>query len=188
MRRRDVIALPLVALACNRSERTVIAVAPKGINSIFWQAVAAGARQAGQEHDIDIVWNGPPQETEYARQIQIVESMINRGVDAIAISPSDQTALVGVVEKAMSMGIPVAVFDSGIDTENYVSFVATDNGAAGRMAAAKLNELVGGAGDVAMVMHVPGSASTSKREIGFDAAVKDEFSSLNIIKKYWNLI
>ena len=103
MRRRDVIALPLVALACNRSERTVIAVAPKGINSIFWQAVEAGARQAGQENDIDIVWNGPPQETEYARQIQIVESMINRGVDAIAISPSDQTALVGVVEKAMSM-------------------------------------------------------------------------------------
>ena len=185
MKRRDVLALPLAALGCNRSDRTVIGVAPKGINSIFWQAVEAGARQAAEEADIDILWNGPPQETEYARQIQIVESMINRGVDAIAISPSDQNALVGVVEKAMSMGIPVAVFDSGINTENYVSFVATDNEAAGRMGCAKVSQLVGGSGDVAMVMHVPGSASTSKREIGFEAAVAEEFTGLNIVNKQY---
>ena len=115
-----------LSLACNRSTKTVIGVAPKAVNSIFWQSVYAGVITAGRQYDVEILWNGPPQETEYARQIQIVESMINQQVAGIVISPSDKTALVSVVERAAAAGIPVTVFDSGINTDKYVSFVVTD--------------------------------------------------------------
>ena len=175
-------ALPL---ACNRSERTVIGVAPKGVDSIFWQSVYAGAQAAGRRYDVEILWNGPSRETEYARQIQIIESMINQRVAGIAISPSDRTALVGVVEKAASAGIPVTVFDSGIDTDNYLTFVATDNEAAGVKAAETVNELLGGEGQVALVKHVPGSASTGRREIGFETALKERFTGLQIVNQQY---
>ena len=188
MRRRDALrALGGLgwAFSCNRSDRTVIGVAPKGTSSIFWQAVHAGVIAAGEEYDVDILWNGPPQETEYARQIQIVESMINRRVDGIVLSPSESTALVGVVERAGELGIPVTVFDSGIDTDNYVCFVATDNVGAGRLAAETLNDMLGGKGKIAMVKHVPGSASTGNREIGFHAALEEEYTGLEIVNEQY---
>jgi len=177
--------VPALSLSCSRSKQTVIGVAPKGVNSIFWQLVQAGALAAGRQYDVEILWNGPPQETEYARQIQIIESMINQRVAGIAISPSDQTALVGVIERAAAVGIPVTVFDSGIDTDNYVSFVATDNHAAGVLAAETVNELLGGEGKIALVKHVPGSDSTSRREIGFEAALKEKFTGLQIVSQQY---
>ena len=188
MRRRDVLrALGGLgwASACKRSERTVIGVAPKGTSSIFWQSVHAGGIAAGEKYDVDGLWNGPPQETEYARQIQIVESMINRRVDGIVLSPSESTALVGVVERAAELGIPVTVFDSGIDTDNYVCFVATDNAGAGRLAAETLNAMLGGKGRLGMVKHVPGSASTGNREIGFHAALEEEYTGLEIVNEQY---
>ena len=47
-----------------------------------------------------IVWNGPPNETDIATEMQIVETMINRQVDAIALAPSDRSAFKIVVERA----------------------------------------------------------------------------------------
>ncbi len=172
-----------LSLACNRSTKTVIGVAPKAVNSIFWQSVYAGVVVAGRKYDVEILWNGPSQETEYARQIQIVESMINQRVAGIVISPSDKTALVSVVERAAAAGIPVTVFDSGIDTDNYVSFVVTDNYAAGVTAAETLSDLLGGEGNIAMVKHIPGSDSTVNRERGFEDALRDKFTGLKIVNQ-----
>ena len=172
-----------LSTSCNRSTKIIIGVSPKGVNSIFWQSVHAGVMAAGRKYDVEILWNGPPRETEYARQIQIVESMINQRVSGIAISPSDQTALVGVVERASAAGIPVTVFDSGIDTDNYVSFVATDNYTAGKTAAEILSDLLSGKGNIAVVKHIPGSDSTMKRERGFEDALKDKFTGVKIVNQ-----
>ena len=174
-----------LSLACNRSTKTVIGVAPKAVNSIFWQSVYAGVMTAGREHDVEILWNGPPQETDYARQIQIVESMINQHVAGIVISPSDQTALVNVVERATAAGIPVTVFDSGVNTDKYVSFVVTDNYAAGVKAAETLSGLLGGEGNIAMVKHITGSDSTMNRERGFEEALRDKFPGLKIVNQQY---
>ena len=76
------------------------------------------------------------------RQIEIVDSMVTRHVDALAISATDRTALIAPVKRAMQAGIPVTVFDSGLDVKGYVTFVATDNYGAGQTAARKLAELI----------------------------------------------
>jgi len=172
---------------CSSSGRPVIGVAPKGTSSIFWQSVRAGALAAGDEFDVEILWNGPPQETEYARQIQIVDSMINRRVDGIVLSPAESTALVGVVERADELGIPLTIFDSGIATERYVSYVATDNTAAGALAADTLSELLAGQGEIAMIQHVAGSDSTERRERGFESALETDHPGLNIVARQFCL-
>ena len=143
------------------SRKKIIGVAPKGTASVFWGTVHAGVIAAGRDFDVDILWNGPARDTDFARQIQIVDAMINRRVDAIVLGPTEKTGLVRVVERAMDAGIPVTIIDSGIETDNYVSYIATDNTAAGRMAADTLAKLLAGEGRVGLVSHVRGSASTT---------------------------
>ena len=70
---------------------------------------------------------GPHSETEYGRQMQIVDSMIARRVDGMAVAAAERKALVQSIDRAASLGIPVTVFDSGVDTTNYLTFIATDN-------------------------------------------------------------
>jgi ribose transport system substrate-binding protein len=188
MRRRDFVSLCAVSLtpaACSRSGRRVIGVAPKGTSSIFWQSVRAGVDAAGRDFDVEILWNGPPNETDYARQIQIVEAMINRGVSGIVLSPTQSTALVAVVERAAELGIPVTIFDSGIETDRYVSYVATNNHAAGGLGAETVAGLLGGKGPVAMVRHAPGSDSTDNRERGFQEKLGQDFPGIQIVAEQY---
>jgi ribose transport system substrate-binding protein len=136
---------------------------------------------------VDIQWNGPATETEYTKQIEIVENFITRRVDGIVLAPTERVALVGVIERAQREGIPVTIFDSGVNTENYVSFVATDNYAGGQTAARRLAQLLGGKGKVAVIAVVPGSASTSERERGFQETVQQEFPGIQIVAMQYGM-
>ena len=182
MNRREFLPLAAGALAaCNRSRKKVIAVIPKGSAHIFWQSVHAGAVKAAREHDLEIIWNGPPQETDFNQQIQIVDAMINRGVDGIVLAPIDKKSMVGVVERAAKEKIPVVIFDSGIDTEQFVSQVATDNYHAGELGADRVAKILDGHGKVAMVMVQPGGASTMAREQGFQDRVAKVYPEIKIV-------
>ncbi|HEX2488435.1 MAG TPA: substrate-binding domain-containing protein, partial [Blastocatellia bacterium] len=157
-------AAPLVS-ACNgaggaKSSQKTIAVIPKGVSHTFWLTVKAGAEAAGKDLNVKIVWNGPRQETDYTGQMNIVEDMINQRVDGIVLAPSHGTSLVNIVERAQRDGIPVTIFDSGISTENYVSYVSTDNRKGGVVAAKRMGEKLGGKGKVAILGVKKGSVST----------------------------
>src|SRR5438309_10387238 len=121
------LSLALVVPACRRRERPLYAVIPKGQANAFWQTVHAGAAAEAKEAGVDIDWNGPALETDYTRQITIMDDFINRHVDGIVLAPNDRKALVPAIERAKRASIPLTVVDSGADTEDYVSFVATDN-------------------------------------------------------------
>ena len=182
------LALALIAGAgCNRSRRKTIAVVPKGTSHIFWLSVQAGALAAGKAFDVDILWNGPATETEYDRQVQILDSMIARRVDGIAVAAAERKALVNVVERATKAGIPVTVFDSGLDCDCYMTFLATNNYEAGQIGARTLAGLLDGKGPIAMLMHAPGSASTMDRERGFEDAIKAEFPGMKIVASQFGM-
>lgn len=160
---------------------------PKAVAHIFWQSVHAGAVAAGREADVEIEWKGPPTETDFSRQIEIVDSMINSRVDGIVLAPTEETSLVSVVERAAREGIPVAIFDSGIKTDEYVSFVATNNFDAGVLAARELGRITGGQGTVAMVKMVPNSNSTMERERGFEETIAKELPGIQkVAEQYCN--
>lgn len=172
---------------CSRQGKLIIGVVPKGQAHIFWQTVHAGAVAAAREAGAEVRWNGPAVETEFSRQVQIVDSMINGRVSAIVLAPTDRVALVSVVERAAREKIPVTIFDSAIDTENYVSFVATNNYAAGQMAARRIGQILNGRGTVAMLMNMPGSASTLEREKGFEDALSKEFPQIQIAARQFGM-
>lgn len=181
------LALLVLLMGCARQNKLVIGVVPKGQAHIFWQTVHAGAAAAAQELGVEIRWNGPAMENEFARQVQIVESMINGRVNGIVLAPTDQMALVSVVERAAREKIPVSIFDSAISTDNYVSFVATNNYGGGQMGARRVGALLGGRGSVAMLMNMPGSASTLERERGFEDTLAKEFPAIKIVARQFGM-
>ncbi len=173
--------------SCNQSKKRLIGVVPKATSHVFWVAVEKGAKAAAKEFQVDIEWNGAPSETEYARQIQIVDSMINRRVDGLAVAATERRALVASVDRAMKQGIPVTIFDSGIEGENYTSYVATNNYEGGQLGARALAKLIGGKGEVGIILHAPGSASTMDRERGFTDVIEKEFPEIKIVATQYGM-
>jgi ribose transport system substrate-binding protein len=173
----------LLTPGCRRQEagKKVIAVIPKGVSHFFWQTIHAGAEAAGKELNVEIMWKGPAQETDYSGQINIVEDAINRRVDGIVLAPSHGDALVPIVERAQKEGIPVTIFDSGINTENYASYVATDNRKGGVVAAERLAEKLGGKGKIAILGVKAGSVSTDQREQGFKETIEKKYPGIQIV-------
>ena len=155
----------------NEDESLTIAVIPKGTIHEFWKSVHAGADMAGQELGVDILWKGPLKEDDREAQISVVENIITRGVDGIVLAPLDDTALRRPVDEAMRNRIPVVIFDSGLQGDNYVSYVATDNFKAGQLAGKYMAKLLDGKGSVAVLRYAEGSDSTTKREDGFLDAI-----------------
>jgi ribose transport system substrate-binding protein len=170
--------LVLCLTGCSRRQprsedkRLTIAVIPKGTIHEFWKTVHAGAEKAGQELNVDIIWKGALKEDDREAQISVVENIITRAVDGIVLAPLDDIALRGPVDQAMRSGIPVVIFDSGLQGENYVSYVATNNFKGGQLAGRHMAELLNGKGKVVVLRYLEGSDSTTKREDGFLDAIK----------------
>jgi len=164
-----------------------IAVIPKATTHIFWQSVRAGAAKAAEEAGVKIYWNGPERESDREKQIQIIEDFIVQRVSGVVLAPLDSKALVPSVEKLAARGIPCVIMDSGIATDQRVSFVATDNYKGGVLAARRMGKILDGHGKVIVLKYMPGSASTTNRENGFIDTIEKEFAGIEIIdSKYGN--
>jgi ribose transport system substrate-binding protein len=177
----------LLLTACNRQTKRQIAVIPKGTAHVFWQTVHAGANAAGQEFHVEILWNGPPAETDYSRQIEIMDSMIARHVSGIALAATDRNALDASIDRAARQKIPVTVFDSGVASTAFQTFVATDNFAGGQAAARKLAELIGGKGKIGLIANAPGSVSTMDREAGFKDVIQKLYPRIKIVAEQFSM-
>jgi len=171
----------LAAPGCRRETRRVIGVIPQGRSHLFWQSIHAGAVAAARETGVEVLWNAPTSETDYSGQLQVMEAMINRRVGAIAVSPIDKKIMVGVVERATREGIPVIIYDTGIDTEQYVCRVGTDNYAGGQLAAERMGQILKGKGEVLLVKCQPGAASTLAREQGFEDTLAKKYPGIRIV-------
>jgi ribose transport system substrate-binding protein len=152
--------------------RLKIAVIPKGTTHEFWKSVHAGAVKAAKEVDVDIVWKGPLKEDDLKAQVDVVSTFVAQGVNGIVLAPLNDTALRGPVKQAVAAKIPVVVFDSDLQGDDHVSFVATDNVAAGRIAGDYVAKLLSDKGNLVVMRYQEGSASTQNREKGFLDAVK----------------
>lgn len=172
------VVLLLLTAACKSGGGTsapgalTIAVVPKGTSHVFWQSIHAGAAKAAKELGVAIVWRGPLREDDRESQISEIERFVTSGVSGIVLAPLDEAALAQPVADARRNNIPVVVIDSGLKGSDYVSFVATDNRLAGRLAAEHLATLLHDNGRVVLLRYAEGSDSTLQREAGFLDAIK----------------
>lgn len=158
-----------------KTESLRIAVIPKGTSHEFWKSVHFGAQKAADElGNIEIIWRGPVVESDTGSQIEVVKNMITMQVDGIVLAPNQKGGLVDAVEESIGEGIPVVIFDSGLDDgPEIVSYVATDNYKGGQMAAKQMATAIGEKGNVILLRYIAGSESTEQREQGFLDGLKD---------------
>jgi ribose transport system substrate-binding protein len=158
-----------------------IGVIPKETQSVYWEGVRQGALKAGAEENYEILWNGPEIETDCERQIQIVEDMLAQKVAGIVLAPSNRKALVPAVEKTSASKVPCVIVDSGVETDKYLSYMATDNYKGGVLAAQRIGEILAGKGKILVVAWTPNSASTDARLQGFRETLAKEFPGIEIV-------
>ncbi|MHC4171592.1 MAG: ABC transporter substrate-binding protein [Planctomycetota bacterium] len=181
-------AVIFIAIGCRRKEESEgkyrIAVIPKGTTHVFWKSIHAGAVKAEQELkqlSVEVIWKGPLKEDDREEQIKVMEGFITAGVSGIVLAPLDDAALRMPVRDAVNNGIPVVIIDSGLKSEDYVSFVATDNYIGGRKGGEHLAKILGGKGKVIMLRCQEGSASTMNREQGFLDVLKEKYQKIEVV-------
>jgi ribose transport system substrate-binding protein len=180
--------LSLVA-ACtktNGKKKFTIAVIPKGTTHEFWKSIHAGSNKAASEltaqgTDVEVIWKGPLREDDREQQIQVVEGFAAQGVSGIVLAPLDNRALVRPVSEASRAGVPTVIIDSGLESNDFVSFVATDNRKGGTLAADRMGQLLNGKGKVLVLRYAEGSASTTEREEGFISEIKQKFPDIELV-------
>ena len=153
-------------------QKLTVAVIPKSTGGEFWETVERGARDAGKDLGVNVKWEGPLAETEMAEQNKIIENMVNLGVDGMALAPLNNRAMRKPVENVVEAGIPVVIFDSAIDGDAHVSYVATNNEAGGVLAAEEMAKMLGDKKRVFVLRYIQGTASTEQRAKGFIKAIK----------------
>ena len=164
-----------------------IALIMKSLANEFFMTMEKGARdhQAAHAADYDLIVNGIKDELDVPKQVELVEQMIARGVDAIVVTPTESKALAPVCKRAVDAGIVVVNIDNKFDADvltdikTAIPFVGPDNrkGAkkVGDYLASKLKE-----GDpVAIIEGVPTAFNAQQRKQGFVDAI--EAAKLNIV-------
>jgi ribose transport system substrate-binding protein len=149
--------------------KITLVMIPKDTQATFWNQVRSGAERAAKEYDVELIWKGPATGNDRSEQKKVVQQYIGEEVDGILLAPTDSVALAPDVHTASAKGIPVLIFDSAVDGkvgEDFISLVATDNEAAGRLGGKHLMELVGKGAKTILFRHMEGHASTGAREKG----------------------
>ena len=106
-----------------------IAMMPKSKGNAYFIACRKGAEEAAKELGIDLIWDGPT-DTDPAKQNEVVEAWITRGVDVIAVAVENRVGISSVLRKARERGIKVITWDADAepDARDFLVNQATPEG------------------------------------------------------------
>jgi ABC-type sugar transport system substrate-binding protein len=146
-------------------KKITIGVMPKLVGIPFFNAFEKGAREAGKELGVEVVYDGPVT-ADTAKQVAIVESWIARKFDAIVVAPNDPEAIAPVLKKARQRGIRVLAADSDTDPEDREFFVSQATPDA--IAKALVEAMVRGIGPEGKFIILTGSLTAANQNIWMD--------------------
>jgi len=151
-------------------------------NDDFQKAIATSIQQAVEKSGNKFLLVTAGDETGVSIQVNQLEDLIAKKVDAIVLNPMDGKSVVPVLKKAQAAKIPVIVVDSSVEKGNealYVTYVGTDNFNAGKVAGQRMVKELGGQGGVLIVRGANGSSAGDQRVDGFKAGI--EGSGLKVV-------
>ena len=102
--------------------RPLVAMMPKAKGDPYFVSCRAGAEEAARELGVDLIWDGPTG-LDAARQNEMVENWITRGVDVIAVAVENRGGISNVLRKARERGIKVLTWDADAEADARDYFV-----------------------------------------------------------------
>ncbi len=153
----------------------------KGFQHQFWQAVKAGAQDAAKADGVKITFEGPETEAMVDKQIDMLAAALAKKPQGLGFAALDSKAAIPLLKKAQEAKIPVIAFDSGVDSDIPLATCTTDNLKAAGVAADHMAELIGGEGEVAVVVHDQTSKTGQDRRDGFVNEMKAKHPKITIV-------
>jgi ribose transport system substrate-binding protein len=175
---------PLSSPSPERRKLT-IAWIPKALDNPVFEVGRLGAFQKASELsadgpvEVEILYVGSVA-SDAAEQVRVLEDVIARRVDGVAISCNDPTALIDPINRAVEAGIPVMTWDADSPQSQRFTYYGLDNIAAGKAAADLLVKAMGPSGKVAILTGVPGAFNLEERIRGFRQGI-DRYSEIEIV-------
>ncbi|BBI31524.1 ABC transporter substrate-binding protein [Cohnella abietis] len=163
------------------SEKLYIPIICKGFQHQFWQSVKIGAEKAASEFGAEISFEGPETEEQVDKQLEMLQAALGKKPSAIGFAALDSKASIPLLQQAKDKNIPIIAFDSGVDSDIPVTTASTDNKKAAALAADKMAELIGGKGEIAMVVHDQTSRTGVDRRDGFKEQIESKYPEIKIV-------
>src|SRR5712691_7551925 len=163
MKNRHALILAIAALSasCNRggpaatAGKPTVALVLKTLNHPYFVDMRRGAQEAADRLGVTLQVQAADREIDVEKQMQIVENVIQTGIQALCITPSGSREIVPALVKARDAKVPVIVIDTRVDAKAAAAagvrtetFVGSDNYEGGKMAGEYLAKITGGAGRV----------------------------------------
>jgi ribose transport system substrate-binding protein len=164
--------LALTLVGSGYAEKVTIAMVPKALDNPVFTTSRDAAKVKAEELGVELIWTAS-QKADAAEQVAVIESLIQKKVDAIGISVNDPTALKDVINKAVEAGIVVSTWDSDSPDSNRLFYLGTDNYAGGVKCGEIMKELLPDGGKVAILTGVIGAFNLEERIRGFKEATAD---------------
>lgn len=161
--------------------KAYIPLISKGFSHQFWQAVKIGSEQAAAEFGVDVTFEGPDNEGQVDRQIDMLAAALAKNPAAIGFAAVDSQASIPMLRDIDAAGIPVIAFDSGVESDIPVTTCTTDNLASAALAADEMAKAIGGAGKVAIISHDQTSRTGIDRVVGFEDQIAAMYPDIEIV-------
>jgi ribose transport system substrate-binding protein len=156
---------------------------PKSTSATFYLFLVKGAQDKAKELGYTIDYQGPATEADIAAQVDLVRNITKKKPAGILLAALDSKALIPPVEEAMKAGVPVAMADSGVDSDIPVASVITDQYKGGYMAGEEMAKLLGGKGLVSNLGIQAGSVSAGRSK-GFAEAIA-KYPDMKVLETQW---
>ncbi len=178
-----VVALALVAPSCNREtpragDKKTVALVLKTLNHPFFVDMRRGAQEAADRLGVTLQVQAAEREIDVDKQMQIVENLLQTGIDVLAITPSGSREIVSALVKATAANVPIVIVDTRLDAKAAAdagvqakTFIGSDNYEGGKLAGEYVVTATGGKARIGILEGIPGHETGDSRLRGFRDAV-----------------
>jgi ribose transport system substrate-binding protein len=183
-----ILSVFLLLSGCQRGEKKdaegpLIALVMKTLNNPFFIDMQRGAEDAAKKLGVTLLVQAAEREVDVEKQMQIIENLIQRGVDVLCITPSGSKEIIPAIVKANKADIPVLIVDTRVDSISLIeaggkitTFIGSDNFDGGRIAGEYIVNSLDGKGEVAILEGIPGHETGDARMNGFHKALEGKKS------------
>jgi ribose transport system substrate-binding protein len=164
-----------------KGKEKVFVMVPKGVHP-YYEPCYEGFKDAGAKYGVKTEYRAA-KAFEVPQEVEIIENVIARHVDGIAISALDDQGLVPVIAEATKAGIKVITFDAPAPSSAALTYIGTMNEAAGYAGAEQLIKVIGGEGQVAVLQGGLGAPNLNDRFKGFERCLKQKAPNVKIVAR-----
>ncbi len=171
------------SVSCNReapagNDKKTVALVLKTLNHPFFVDMRRGAQEAADRLGVNLQVQAADRESDVDKQMQIVENLLQTGIDVLAITPSGSREIVSALVKAKNANVPMVIVDTRLDAKAAAdagvqpqTFIGSDNYEGGKLAGAYVVSSSAGTARVGILEGIPGHETADSRLRGFRDAV-----------------